>query len=1000
MSKSFSDAYVVSGGVGIYIRGTVNDAYSVSKNYNTGQITINYRIDWYFHTSGGGTCGCNADMYCNGTRRFVGSGSYWSTWYPWNGWNSWSTTINGADQTGSLGITVSVGADYNGTSWAYNNASATVNYTVQKYTVTYHTNFGTDVEDEQELLFGEKHTIESQPVRTGYIFTGWNTAQDGSGTTYQPGTEYAAYTDIELYAQWTEATGTLTFNNNTGSGTIPSVSMRYTQAAYIPGAQYVPTLTNYKFLGWSATQYRPDTGTATYQPGALYKAANVVPSNTTLYAVWKLAYIPTHIETFTVERGVYSGGTFTPTDDGTTARVSFSFTKPEFPKGTEFNLTDCNATIVPTDSSSTIHSFKNKIQAQVLTQHRTSVTAIIDDFTILADKSYRFTIELIDDAHDEFEGYSVSETVTIAQAYKTLNVRYGGRGIALGKVATQDGFDINMPTTLRQELILDGSTGGQDKFLCWNGANQPPRWEEVQVSGISIAGALWFWTGEESTIPDGWLECKGQPLSTSSYPELFAAIGYKWGGSGTTFYLPDMRGRNALGQGTQTDVDGASETFVLGETGGSYNSQSHSHQFHSSNYSWTSSKIPGANISVGGSNIGLSPYNGYAGAAAGVDLVAYGTGTSQNLQPYAVGIWIICTGRLSTVELKGEKGDSAGVNLAGSVLDFEGETVPEGWLLCDGRSVSRTRYPQLFDAIGYKHGGSGDYFNLPSADGDYIVEESVNSGDNVWSYRKWASGLAECWCIQNFGTVAITTSWGGSYSSAGKTSPNFPFTFSAIPSLVMYVASCTSYGIMTMEVEGGTTTTRPQSFCLIRPSGTSASPTNVRIGYHAVGRWKADSSVPLKMICAGYTAIRSATTELELNGDPDHSFYAPTTTGSYGQVLTSSGSNGEPTWKDPHFDNYSTDEIRIGTWIDGKPIYRKVYTFASKGFNASTWTTIVSDTSISFDKLIGCRLLRGTNQIMYLFEAQGTTAGVVSIWSPHAENSITGAIIEYTKTTD
>jgi microcystin-dependent protein len=37
----------------------------------------------------------------------------------------------------------------------------------------------------------------------------------------------------------------------------------------------------------------------------------------------------------------------------------------------------------------------------------------------------------------------------------------------------------------------------------------------------------------------------------------------------------------------------------------------------------------------------------------------------------------------------------------------------ERWLLCDGRLVKRTAYPELFAAIGYAFGGSGARFNLP-----------------------------------------------------------------------------------------------------------------------------------------------------------------------------------------------------------------------------------------------------------------------------------------------
>lgn len=40
-------------------------------------------------------------------------------------------------------------------------------------------------------------------TRSGFIFTGWNTAADGSGTSYAPGAVLTLTNNITLYAQWT-----------------------------------------------------------------------------------------------------------------------------------------------------------------------------------------------------------------------------------------------------------------------------------------------------------------------------------------------------------------------------------------------------------------------------------------------------------------------------------------------------------------------------------------------------------------------------------------------------------------------------------------------------------------------------------------------------------------------------------------------------------------------------------------------------------------------------
>lgn len=51
--------------------------------------------------------------------------------------------------------------------------------------------------------------------------------------------------------------------------------------------------------------------------------------------------------------------------------------------------------------------------------------------------------------------------------------------------------------------------------------------------------------------PRGWQTCDGQTLQISQYTALFSVIGVQFGGNGqTTFALPDLRGRVAIGSGT------------------------------------------------------------------------------------------------------------------------------------------------------------------------------------------------------------------------------------------------------------------------------------------------------------------------------------------------------------------------------------------------------------------------------------------------------------------
>lgn len=90
-----------------------------------------------------------------------------------------------------------------------------------------------------------------------------------------------------------------------------------------------------------------------------------------------------------------------------------------------------------------------------------------------------------------------------------------------------------------------------------------------------------------STAPDGWLLCFGQAVSRSTYAGLFAVVGttYGVGDNSTTFNVPDLRGRTAVGK---DDMGGSAANRVtsgisgiagitLGAVGGDQNVHQHQH---------------------------------------------------------------------------------------------------------------------------------------------------------------------------------------------------------------------------------------------------------------------------------------------------------------------------------------------------------------------------------------------------------------------------------------
>lgn len=69
----------------------------------------------------------------------------------------------------------------------------------------------------------------------------------------------------------------------------------------------------------------------------------------------------------------------------------------------------------------------------------------------------------------------------------------------------------------------------------------------------------------------GWMYCDGRSLKSVDYPELFAVLGYVYGGAGAQFNIPDYRGYflRGVGTGTQNDPDISARTAPPGGQGAS-----------------------------------------------------------------------------------------------------------------------------------------------------------------------------------------------------------------------------------------------------------------------------------------------------------------------------------------------------------------------------------------------------------------------------------------------
>lgn len=103
-------------------------------------------------------------------------------------------------------------------------------------------------------------------------------------------------------------------------------------------------------------------------------------------------------------------------------------------------------------------------------------------------------------------------------------------------------------------------------------------------------GTITAFAGPVANIPSGWLHCDGSELVAVEYPELFAALGNAWGGGGSTFNIPDLRGRFMRGTdltaGNDPDAGARTASATGGNTGNAVGTvQADAYKSHQHTYS-------------------------------------------------------------------------------------------------------------------------------------------------------------------------------------------------------------------------------------------------------------------------------------------------------------------------------------------------------------------------------------------------------------------------------
>jgi uncharacterized repeat protein (TIGR02543 family) len=289
------------------------------------------------------------------------------------------------------------------------------------YTVTYDGNGntgGTVPAAHTNVTSGASITVsgEADLVKTDYMFLGWNTAANGSGTAYTSGASIVVTGDMTLYAQWVQFT--LTYDKNEGvvgtvSGTVPAAVVTTGTSITVSTSGGI-SVTGYTFGGWSTTT----GGGIDYAPGSSYNTG--LPSTTTsasLYAVWLS-------NDSTLSDLELSTGTLSPTfSAGTTsytATVANSVTSVTVtPTANQGDATvKVNDTSVTTGAAITLSVGSNTVEVEVTAEDASTTT-----YTVVITRD----AEEEDDEDDDDSGTTTpstpsDETVVTTGGEKSVTV--------------------------------------------------------------------------------------------------------------------------------------------------------------------------------------------------------------------------------------------------------------------------------------------------------------------------------------------------------------------------------------------------------------------------------------------------------------------------------------------------------------------------------------------------------------------------------------------------
>ena len=403
-----------------------------------------------------------------------------------------SFTVNRgtSDSTKTIKATAS-GCTVDGVGGA-GSSSVSVSLTVDipkkpSYTVSYNANGGSGAPSSQTKWYGTTLTLSNtKPTRSGYNFKGWGASSTATSAIYSAGGKYTANASATLYAVWAlayaqPAISNIAITRCTSNGTAASTG-KYFKVSF--NWTLDPALT------LKSGTITCDTASATISAvsaasgpmskviGGSFdplKAYTVTISLTDTASVTKSFTVNIPAITYSAPQvtslaAIRCNSSYVEDVEGTYGKVTISWSVD-----TLDGSNSCQSIAIGYREKGTSGSYTSVTVSGTTTGTSGTATANIGN-VLNTGKSYDINIVITDKVA------SLVKTAIITQSYFTVDYLSGGKGVAFGKAATNEGFECAMPATFINGLVSNSGTS-----------------QESQVKVENAAGNIYFYSQASET---------------------------------------------------------------------------------------------------------------------------------------------------------------------------------------------------------------------------------------------------------------------------------------------------------------------------------------------------------------------------------------------------------------------------------------------------------------------------------------------------------------------